>query len=249
MYKKPSSMQSLRMALASISILIFWQLLAMHLQNDILLPYPHQVLTTMYHQIQDASFYHVIGYTLTRTLFGFAIALLLALCMSIASYFHSWIRDMFYPFLLLTRSIPNISYILIVLFWFSSEASVVIISFLILFPTMYATITQGLYAMSNTLQDVLKVYPAPRLYALKHIYLPHLAPYVIAAMSAGISLSFKVGIMAEILGQVKIGIGRQLNISRLNLDMANVFAWTIWIILMLYIFEKLLSCIQKRVLR
>lgn len=246
MHKEKPKIRCLRIALASICILILWQLIAMTLQNDILIPYPSAVVQTMWTQLLDASFYDVILHTLFRTLCGFFIALSLALIMSLLSYFYTWIEDMFYPILLLTRSIPNISYILIVLFWFSSESSVIIISFLILFPTIYVNLRQGLSSMSTTLQDVLQVYPAPRWYAIQKMYLPHLTPYLFASMSAGISLSFKVGIMAEVLGQVKIGIGRQLNICRLNLDMAGVFAWTIWIILLLFIMEKLLAQLQKK---
>lgn len=248
MYKEKQLTRRQRIALASCGILLLWQFIAMTLQNDILIPYPSAVVQIMWKQVCDASFYNVILHTLFRTLCGFFIALSLALIMSLSSYFYTWIEDIFYPVLLLTRSIPNISYILIVLFWFSSESSVIIISFLILFPTIYANLHQGLATMSTTLQDVLQVYPAPRWYAIKNMYLPHLTPYLFASMSAGISLSFKVGIMAEILGQVKIGIGRQLNICRLNLDMAGVFAWTIWIILILFILEKFLERLQKKVM-
>ena len=37
--------------------------------------------------------------------------------------------------------------------------------------------------------------------------------------------------MAEILGQVRYGIGKQLYISKINLDMTGVFAYTIVIII------------------
>ena len=49
--------------------------------------------------------------------------------------------------------------------------------------------------------------------------------------------SFQVGVMAEIIGQVQLGIGRQLNIARFNMDMTAIFAWTLWIILLLLILE------------
>lgn len=248
MLKHTRYRRSKRIGITAILLLLLWQGMAMKLQNDILLPYPIRVFEIMVTQIMNPSFYEVLLHTLFRTLSGFCIALLLALMMSLFAYFYQVIEDVFYPLLLLTRSIPNISYILIVLFWFSSETSVIIISFLIVFPTMYATLIQGLRAMSQTMQDVLKVYPAPRLYAIKNIYLPHLTPYLFASMSAGISLSFKVGIMAEILGQVRVGIGRQLHISRLQLDMASVFAWSIWIIAFLYILEKLLAHLEKKAL-
>jgi NitT/TauT family transport system permease protein len=38
--------------------------------------------------------------------------------------------------------------------------------------------------------------------------------------------------MAEVLGQVTVGIGRQIHLSRILLDTVRVFSWTIWIILL-----------------
>lgn len=236
----------LRIALSFLFLLFLWQWLAMQLDNDILIPYPVDVVEVMMTQVTSNTFYEVIVHTLFRTTLGFLIALIFALVIAFLAYFYSWFEDLCYPFLLLTRSIPNISYIIIVLFWFSSQSSVIVISFLILFPTIYANLIQGLKAMPATLLDVMRIYPAPRIDTIRNVYLPHLRNYLIAATNSGISLAFKVGIMAEILGQVSIGIGRQLNICRLNLDMAGVFAWTIWIIAILYVFEKLFHTMQKK---
>lgn len=248
MLKNIYNPRTLRIFLAFLSLLFAWQVGASSLDNDIILPYPLDVLDAMRIQMCEASFYTIIFHTLFRTLSGFFIALIFALGCSILAFYSKLFEDVFYPILLLTRSVPNISYIIIVLFWFSSEMSVIVISFLILFPTMYANFNQGLHAMSSTLYDVLRVYPATKKDELVHIYFPHLYPFLFASSYSGISLSFKVGIMAEILGQVSIGIGRQLTIARFNLDMASVFAWTIWIILILYLLERILLVLQKKLM-
>ena len=46
--------------------------------------------------------------------------------------------------------------------------------------------------------------------------------------------------MSEIMGQVPMGIGRQMNLCRLTSDMTGVFAWTGWIILILLLMDALL---------
>lgn len=238
--------KGIRIVFSFLLMCIVWLLLANHFQNDVLVPYPQAVLRCMYEQVGQISFYQTILHTLLRALSGFLVALLLALFCAFLSFYSKVFEDFFYPILLLTRSVPNVSYIIIVLFWFSAEASVIVISFLILFPTMYANLVHGLQAMAPTLQDVLRVYPTSRSFAIRKIYLPHLRPFLFASTSAGISLSFKVGIMAEILGQVHVGIGRQLNLCRLNVDMTGVFAWTIWIIFLLFLIESILHGMQKR---
>lgn len=236
----------LRLIVSFVCLLVLWQLCAMNLDNDIILPQPLSVIETMGNQMLTSLFYSSILQTTLRVLIGVSIALIVALIASFLSYHYPSLSDFFYPFLLLTRSVPNISYILIVLFWCSPQTSVMIISFLILFPTIYASLYQGLCDLPQEYKDLMSIYPGSTYMELKHIYLPYLRSHLFASMSAGLSLGLKVGIMAEILGQAGTGIGRQLNICRLNLDMAGVFAWTVWVIILLFIIEQVLSYIQKR---
>ena len=149
-------------------------------------------------------------------------------------------HDLFYPILLLTRSVPNISYIIVILLWFGSESSAAIVSFLIIFPTIYSSLYSGLQHMDENLKRVVQLYPESRWYLLRRVYLPLLSSSIQASLSNGISLTFKVGVMSEIMGQVPMGIGRQMNLCRLTSDMTGVFAWTGWIILILLLMDALL---------
>lgn len=237
--------RKVRITASFVLLLFLWQCLAVSLDNEVLLPYPAAVLQTMFMQLQTQVFYTSLYHTFVRILCGFSIALIFALLLSLLTYLYDWIADFFYPVLLLTRSIPNISYILIVLFWCSPKTSVIVISFLILFPSAYTNLYQGLCACPKAYLDVMKLYPGSRLFDVRHVYLPYLRSYLYTAASVGISLALKVGIMAEILGQANDGIGRQLNLCRLDLDTAGIFAWTVWIILMLFSADRLLLIIKQ----
>lgn len=229
-----------RIFMAFILLLCLWQTAALLIHNDIILPLPIQVAKTMRTQIIDPSFYAAIGHTLIRILSGFCLALIAALAFALVTYFYPALADWSYPLLLVMRSVPNISYILIVLFWCSSQTSVIVISFLIIFPTVYVALDQGLHDVPASYHDLMTMYPGRKRFDLIHVYLPFLRPYLFASTSSGLSLALKVGIMAEILGQSAVGIGRQLNLCRLNLDMSGVFAWTVWIIVMLLVLDWLI---------
>ena len=62
-------------------------------------------------------------------------------------------------------------------------------------------------------------------------------------------MAFKVGVMAEILGQVSVGVGRQMQLARLNFDLVSVLAWTGWIILLLFVFDQLLKRLLRMICR
>ena len=237
--------RSKRIVFAFLAIVIVWQIAAMIKDNELLIPYPYQVVTAMLKQVRTYGFYKAVLATLYRTLVGLGISFICALGSAYACFRYKIINDLCYPFLLLTRSIPNISYILIVLVLFSRAHAVLVILFLILFPIMHAHLYEGFQSMDQALLDVLKLYPPNPIFHFLHVYLPLLKPVIKASLTSGISLAFKVGVMAEILGGMQNGIGRELNLCRLNFDMISMFAWTIWMIFLLVLMDRILSFIFR----
>ena len=74
-----------------------------------------------------------------------------------------------------------------------------------------------------------------------HVYLPLLRPAITASLCTGIAMAFKVGVMSEILGQVPYGVGRQMQLARLNFELEQVMAWTGWIIIVLAVCDRLMK--------
>ncbi len=220
-----------------LTLLLAWQLLAMSIQNEILIPYPIEVFSLSITNFSKLSFYTITATTLFRVLKGFFISFLSALLLSILSNQSSKFRMMFEPIQVLTKSIPNISYIIITLIWFGSEASVSIICFLVLFPIFYNNFLFAMDNESQELKDIEKIYPESFLEATKSKTLPMLIPTMLETSKITLGLGLKVSVMAEILGQVRVGIGKQLYLSRINLDTANLFFWTIVIIFICFIID------------
>ena len=239
-------MKNYRSVSAVLMLFLLWELMAVQTGNDIIMPYPGDVLSFMASQLHSQTFYLSIGYTLMRAMFGLLWAFGVAVVCAWAAYRSKLFQDLFYPLLLFTRSVPNVSYIIIILLWFGREKSSAIITFLILFPIMYANLYQGLQHIDRNLLNVIKIYPERKRYQIRKIYLPLLQSAVYASISSGLSLGFKVGVMAEILGQAPVGVGRQMNLCKITMDMTGVFAWTGWIIVLLMILEGILSFIMKQ---
>ena len=89
--------------------------------------------------------------------------------------------------------------------------------------------------------DVLMIYPQSMYVTVTRIYIPLMKSAVVSSLISASSLAFKVGVMAEILGQVQTGIGRQIQLARLDIDLASVMAWTIWLILIVFVFDALIK--------
>lgn len=230
-----------------VTIVIAWQFLYIRIDNPIILPSLGMVLRAMAQQLQDPNAYLAVGLTLYRVIMGTLVALLIAMVLAVLTIQIRPLKHYVKPLVSALKSIPNISYIIIVLIWFGSEASVMIIIFLVLFPIFFYNILTGFETIDPLLLDVLRIYPVSRVEAIWNVYLPLSMSYLKSAIASGFGLGFKVGIMAEILGQVRKGVGKLMYIGKINLEMDQIFAWTLWVIILLFLFESAIDGIFAKI--
>ena len=57
--------------------------------------------------------------------------------------------------------------------------------------------------------------------------------YIVSAVETALPQSLKVGVMAEIFVSSNQGIGKQLYFARAQIDMVSIFAWTIWMVIII----------------
>ena len=226
-------------------VIIFWIIAGEMVDNSIKLPRFFDVVIYMKNLLFDMKFYKAFAFTFMRSMFGLIFALIVAIIFGLFSGLNRKFEEYFEPIYTVLKSIPNVSYILIVLIWTNSAFATCAISFMVMFPMAYANVYNGMKNIDKEYLDVLRLYSPNKIYSIFHVYLPLIQSYIFASISNGIGLTFKVGIMAEILGSVSPGLGRQFQLCRINVDMVGVFAWTIWLIVFLIGFESILKYIQK----
>ena len=226
-------------------LVLLWIIVGEMIDNSIKLPSFFDVMIYMKNLLFDYKFYEAFLYTFARSLFGLVLALGMAILIGLFSGLNSKFEEYFQPIYIILKSIPNVSYILIVLIWTNSTFATCAISFMVMFPMAYANVYNGIKNIDQEYIDVLRLYSPNFVYAIIHVYLPLIRNYIFASISNGVGLTFKVGIMAEILGSVSPGLGRQFQLCRINVDMIGVFAWTIWLIVFLILFESIMKMIQR----
>ena len=215
-----------------IAILVLWQICAVKVHNDILIPFPAETLMRTVSLFREASFYQSVCATLLRVFRGFMCSMVAALAVSVLSDRFPVFRELIRPVLVIARTIPNICYIVMALIWLGAEGAVSAVSFLILFPVFTNAFTNRLENEDSSLKEVDALYPETFFMRLRYKVIPSLIPEMLATGKTAAGLGLKVGIMAEILGQVRSGIGRSMNFARLYLDTAGIVAWTIVIIIL-----------------
>jgi NitT/TauT family transport system permease protein len=75
---------------------------------------------------------------------------------------------------------------------------------------------------------------------LVFIYLPKLKPYIISALSISLGLAWKSGVAAEIIAISDGSMGEMLYNAKLYLATADLFSWTVTIVIVSILFEKVI---------
>ena len=229
--------------------LVIWQVLALVINNSILLSGPVETVEALITLGSTSSFYLSVGITAGKILLGFLIGGLLGSVLAILSYRFRLIKEFFSPFVSVIKSIPVVSFIIIALIWAGSSNVTIIVSAVISFPIFYKNLLEGLLVTDPKMLELAKVYQMKTSKKIRYIYLPSLTPHIRSAISLATGMAFRGGITAEVVGQPLRSIGNGLYRAKINLATSEMLAWTLVAVLSAFLIEKLISFIVKKVLK
>ena len=147
------------------------------------------------------------------------------------------------------KSVPVASFVILALIWTGSEHLAVLISFLVVFPILYVNTLAGLQSADIRLLEMARVFRVRPLRRVRFIYLPALLPYLSGGCRVALGMSWKSGVAAEVIGLPSHSIGEHLYMSKIYLETDGLFAWTIVIIAISVLVERLVLFFLNRLQR
>ncbi len=227
--------------------LIIWQIVAMIIDQQILIVSPLRVIVKLYELVQTTEFWSAVGISALRIIGGFLAGLVCAVALAIPASRISFIRDLLAPFMITVRSIPVASFVILALIWFSSQNLAILISFLMVLPIIYTNVLEGIRQTDTDLLEMATVFKIKWSKKLRYIYFFQVYPFLVSAIKISLGLSWKSGVAAEVIGTPENSIGENLFSAKIFLDTASLLAWTVVIVLVSTLFEKLFMIALKRI--
>lgn len=239
----------LRFVMPFVFIVLMWQIVAMVVDRDFLVPYPVTVLVRLGELVVVSEFWLSIFSTLGRVAFGFLLGVLSGVL--IASFMHAFkiIDYLLSPLMKIMKTTPVVSFILILLLWLDSSFLPTIVSAIMVTPVVWANVFSGLKDIKPEYLEMATVYHVPFLTRITQIYVPALKAHFFAATLSAVGLAWKSGVTAEVLALPGLAIGQNLYNAKIYLESPDIFAWTIVIILLSFLFENLVMLLGKKALR
>ena len=216
-----------------------WQAAAMLLNQRLLLASPVEVAARLCTLLTEEGFAASLLFSFSRIVLGFVSALLLGTLLAVLAGRFSLFELLLRPFMLTVKSVPVASFIILALIWLSSRQLSSFISFLMVLPVVYTGVLGGIRAVDPRMTEAAGLFRVPWGRRLYYVWLPQVRPYLISACSVSLGLSWKAGIAAEVIGMPNGSIGEALYEAKIYLSTADLFAWTVVIVLLSLGFEKL----------
>ena len=223
-----------------------WQLAAMAVGMELLLPTPLAVGRSLISLAGTAEFWLSALYTLVRVMVGLVGGTVLGGALAFLTHFCRWADLLFSPAVRVVRATPVVSFILLVYLWVTRANIPGVIAGLMVLPVIWGSVTAGLSSVDGQLLELARAYRFSRLKTLRLIYLPSLRPHVAGGFLTAFGLAWKSGVAAEVICPPKLAVGSRLQAARLALETPELFAWTLVIIVLSLLLEGVLRRVLKR---
>ena len=229
--------------------LIIWELASLLIGEELFLPSPVAVVMRLFSIIGLPGFWSSILFTLSRIISGFVLSVAAALLLAVLSNASRTASFLIEPIVKVIRATPVASIVILALVWISSRNLSVIISFMMVFPIVYSNVLEGIRNTDGKLLEAADIYRVRRVKRIRYIYLPSVIPYFSASVKAALGLAWKSGIAAEVISLPDGSIGERVYEAKIYLSTPDLFAWTLVIIVLAFLFERfflLLTAVLSR---
>ena len=235
------SIRPLRYLLVSLFWLGVWYLAAHFVGLPLILPGPVDTVAALIGLVQTGDFWRSCGYTLLRVVAGFSAAVVLSALLGILCHFAPLAEVFLSPLRSIIKATPVTSFIILVLLWVSKGQVPAFISFLMVLPIIWGGVQGALGATDKNLLEMAAAYRFSLGKKLRWIYFPSVWPHFLASGMTGLGFAWKSGIAAEVIALPAFAIGMHLYNTKIYLERAELFAWTLTVILLSMALETALK--------
>jgi len=189
-----------------------------------------------------------VAITVARVFAALVLSFALGLLGAVAMYRWEAVQRYLLPMVKLLMAVPVLCWIMFAVLWFRfREVRIAFILVVVCAPIFLIDLLDSMQGVGKELRDMVRsLRPTPRQFFTKLI-LPATLPAILTSWKINLSLSIRVVTMAELVGATT-GIGYGLHIANELFSVADVFAWTVVLVVVLMLTQVVVTRIERRVL-
>ena len=187
--------------------------------------------------------------TLARVVGALVISFALGLGLAVVMYASVAVERYGRPIVRLLMAVPVVCWILFAVLWFKwVEFRIAFVLVVVCAPVFLVDVLDAMKGVSKDLRDMLRSFRPTRAQTFTKLVLPATVPAILTSWKINLSLAIRVVTIAELVGAVT-GIGYGLVVAQELFSVSDVFAWTLILVVILFLAEAVLTRVEERVLR
>jgi NitT/TauT family transport system permease protein len=212
-------------AMSLIGLVALWWVAAQFTTSPQLLPGPARVLGFAWREILDGALPLNVCITLARVVAAFTVAMLAGGVLGYLAGRSRRVDAVLDPWAVVALNLPLLVVVVLAYIWIGlNDIAAVLAVAIAKIPTVFVTIREGARALDPQLEEVAVVFRLPLWRRLRRIELPQLMPYLAAAARSGLSITWKIVLVVELLGRPN-GVGFALNLYFQNFDVTGILGY------------------------
>jgi len=211
------------------------------------LPGPAAVARFTWHALGSGEMLPAIAATLARVLAAFVASMVAGTAIGMVAGRSRTADSLIDPWLVIALNLPVLMVVVLVYIWMGlTEAAAIVSVCIAKIPTVAVTVREGARALDPALDELARSFAIPRLRRWKMVVAPQMAPYLAASARAGLSVTWKIVLIVELIGRPN-GVGFEINLFFQNFDVAGIVAYgLVFSLVMLAAEALLLQPIERR---
>ena len=221
--------------------ILIWEAVTLFVNNSIILAGPIDTVKRLAELLTQKTFYEDIFGSLIRIVLALVFSVSIAAFSAAVSYRFSAVKEFLSPFVSFIKSVPVAAISVILLIMTGSKNITFFVSFMVVFPIVYENILEGLDETPKDILEMAGVYHISAFRKMVYIYLPQVMKHLSGSIKSIVGICFKSGVAAEIIGLPVCSLGSGIYKSKIVLDTAGVFAYTVVVVLLSIFLEKIVE--------
>lgn len=239
--------------IAAVIWIIVWQAASVLTGLELVLASPVSVLCVLFNMLTKPDTYRIIAVSMFNIISGYLAAFVIGCISGYLADRYQMAKIFLEPPVALMKSLPMASFIILLIIWFGSGKVAVLTSFIVAFPMIYKGVANGFSMRDSNLLEMAEVFQVSLPKRIFWIDIPRIIEVAGTDFKMAISYGWKAGVSAEVIGLARMSIGEQMYYSKLYIDTASLFAWSIMVVVLSFVWEKLwtsvLYYVKKRLER
>lgn len=233
-----------------ISILLIYLLLLLGsilFNNELVFPRPNKIIVSFFKLIQKKESYIILFSTFKRLVISLSISFIIAFLLGILSGLLEDVEIILKPIINIFKSIPIIAIIIIIMSVSGFDLTPYLTTIFMTFPIIYQGIVEGVKNIKNEYLEAYKLDSNTNISVLSYIHLPLIKHNIYLSIIQSIGIGIKVLVVSEFIVNTKNSIGEALINEKNMMNYDNVFAYSIFLVIIISFIEYLTKKIKLNI--